>query len=154
MRKLMSLLMMIALCVACNKNANIDNNGLWPEPVVVNPATLVIDMKEGNSATFSTSEPSYISSIFLWGESLNIDESEILGWREEDNAILVWTCRDKETEVPYTHSSDWYDIEQIDDSNYKVTIGDISEERHISLYLESRTNPREPAEFDIIINPA
>ena len=154
MRKLMSLLMMIALCVACNKNANIDKNGLWPEPVVVNPATLVIDMKEGNSATFSTSEPSYISSIFLWGESLNIDESEILGWREEDNAILVWTCRDKQTEVPYTHSSDWYNIEQIDDSNYKVTIGDISEKRHISLNLKSRTNPREPAEFDIIINPA
>ena len=154
MRKLMSLLMMIALCVACNKNANIDKNGLWPEPVVVNPATLVIDMKEGNSATFSTSEPSYISSIFLWGESLNIDESEILGWREEDNAILVWTCRDKQTQVPYTHSSDWYDIEQIDDSNYKVTIGDISEERHINLNLKSRTNPREPARFDIIINPA
>lgn len=153
MRKLMSLLMMIALCVACNKNANIDNNGLWPEPVVVNPATLVIDMKEGNSATFSTSEPSYISSIFLWGESLNIDESEILGWREEDNAILVWNCRDKQTQVPYTHSFDWYEIEQIDNTNYKITLGDIDEERHIHLYLNSRSNPREPATFDITINP-
>lgn len=153
MRKLLFLLTTVVVCVACNKTTNEGDNGLWPEPIVVTPATLVIDLGKGNSATFSTSEPSYISSIFLWGESLDIDPSEILGWREEDNAILVWKCGNKQTEVPYTHSFDWYEIEQIDNTNYKITLGDIDEERHIHLYLNSRSNPREPATFDITINP-
>lgn len=154
MKKIVTILSMIVFCIACNDNANEKINNSGAEPIVTVPASLSINLDEGNSATFSTSEHSYISAIFVLGEELELDQSEILGWRDEDNAILVWSCKGEVTEVPYTHSSKWYDIEQIDNSNYEVTIGNINELRHIYLYLKSRVNHREPAVFDITINPA
>lgn len=154
MKKIIIILSMLTLSIACNDKPNDNVNNSGAEPIVAVPASLSINLDEGNSATFSTSEHSYISAIFVLGEELELDQSEILGWRDEDNAILVWSCKGEVTEVPYTHSSEWYDIEQIDNSNYEVTIGNINELRHIYLYLKSRVNHREPAVFDITINPA
>lgn len=128
-------------------------NGTWSEPVVITPAELCIDLAEGNSIKFTTSEPSYLWGIYLLGESLEFSPDEILGWLD-NGAVLVWTCKDKHYSLPFEMGSDWYTISQIDEVTFEVTVGDVNEERLISLDIGSRIYGREPAVADIIIKPA
>lgn len=129
-----------------------DLNGAMP-PVVVTPAELCIDLAEGNSATFTTSEPSYFSGVCVLGESLEFSPEEILGWREEDGAILVWSSRGVMHSVPFEIGSDWYTLRQVDEVTYEVTIGDVDEQRLITIFIDSRVYGREPARLDIAVKP-
>ena len=130
-----------------------DLNGGWPEPVVVTPAELCIDLAEGNSATFTTSEPSYFAEVWVLGESLEFSPEEILGWSVENGAILVWSSRGEKHSVPFEIGSDWYTLRQVDEVTYEVTIGDVDEPRLITIFIGSRVYGRHPARLDIAVKP-
>jgi hypothetical protein len=132
---------------------NDDANGMCPETVVITPTELCIDLATDNCAKFTTNEPSYLWATYILGENLELQQNDILGWRESDGAILVWSSKGAINELPFEISSDWYTIRQTDEISYEVTIGEVDEERLISLMIGSRVKSREPALIDITIKP-
>lgn len=151
MRMIYFLIISLGLAMTACDNDSV--NGLLPEPVVITPAELCIDLAQGNSATFTTNEPSYFMGVYLLGENLEFNPEEILGWIDESGAIFVWSCKGKRNSIPFEIGSDWYTLRQVDETTYEVTIGDVDEDRLITLALGSRVKGREPAYLDIVIKP-
>ena len=121
---LLCLLLFVCGC-SDNKNDNSDEVNGMKSPVVLTPD--VLEMTSGDSATFTSSEPSYISAIIMRGDMI-------------EDATGEWNV---------VHSLSWCEVIQQDACSYSVEVGDIAQPYEVLLMVSSRVESREPAQIRI-----
>lgn len=139
---LLCLLLFVCGC-SDNKNDNSDEVNGIKSPVVLTPD--VLEMTSGDSATFTSSEPSYISAIIMRGDMIEDATGE---WNADDY-VTVWSTSQVPAEENVVHSLSWCEVIQQDACSYSVEVGDIAQPYEVLLMVSSRVESREPAQIRI-----